>query len=288
MTHDAPVPLACSKCGAVRTVAGYDPSQGYRCTVDGCGGDLVDLAEAETVRSDAPPEVSGAAADPKNRFGKYVLVRLLGRGGMGTVYKAWDSSLRRWVALKFLLLADSGEDVRRFRREARTAASLKHPDIAAIYEVGEYDGKPFIAMEHVDGRSLAGLKMGVRRACEVVRDVALALDYAHSRSIIHRDLKPGNILLRPDGKPTVLDFGLAKSLSDPTKLTLSGTVVGTPAYMPPEAASGRKDEVDERSDVYQLGAVLYELVTGRIPFRGDTPAEVLKRVIEDDVIPPSQ
>jgi tetratricopeptide (TPR) repeat protein/predicted Ser/Thr protein kinase len=287
MGHET-VPLRCARCGAVQAIPRYDPSQQYRCVEDGCGGDLVDPAEARTVLAGSPDEVTRAAADPKNRFGKYVLLREIGRGGMGAVYKAWDSSLQRAVALKFLLFPGGDEDLRRFQREARTAASLKHPGIAAVYEVGETDGKPYIAMEFVEGRNLHALKLPVRRACEVMREVALALDFAHRHSIIHRDLKPGNILLDSEGKPTILDFGLAKSLTDANPLTLSGTAVGTPAYMSPEQASGRMREIDGRSDVYQLGAVLYELLTGRPPFRGETAAQILLRVVEEEPVPPSK
>jgi serine/threonine-protein kinase len=268
-------------------VAAYDPARKVRCATRDCAGVLEDLAQALTVRSDSPEDLRQAACDPRNVFGKYVLLRELGRGGMGAVYKAWDTTLKRWVALKFLLLPGDAEDLRRFRREAETAAALKHPHLAAIYEVGEVDGRPFIAMEYVDGQTLHGMKLPVRRACEVLRQVALAVDAAHAQSIVHRDLKPGNILLDAKGKPTVLDFGLAKSLKDAQRLTLSGTALGTPCYMSPEQAEGRRD-VDARSDVYQLGAVLYELVTGRPPFRGETPQETLRRVVDEDVIPPSR
>ncbi len=288
MPSGAPVQLHCLRCGTAQTVKGYDPSRKYRCLSRDCGGDLLDPAEAKTVRADTPAEVSRAAEDPRNRIGKYILLRELGRGGMGVVYKAWDSSLKRWVAVKFLILPGSDEDLKRFQREAQTAASLKHPNIASIYEVGEADGKPYISMEYVEGQNLHGLKLGVRRACEIMHQVALALDFAHRHSIIHRDLKPGNILLDSDDKPTILDFGLAKSMKDAARLTISGMVVGTPSYMSPEQAEGLTGQIGPRSDIYQLGAVLYELVTGRPPFRGESAAQILRRVVDEEAIPPSR
>src|SRR6516165_10604856 len=153
MSSVSPVSLRCARCGARQSVPSYDPARRYRCARRHCGGDLLDPAEAKTVRNDTSADVALAAADPRNVIGKYVLLHELGRGGMGAVYKAWDSSLKRWVAIKFLLLPGNEEDLQRFQREAQTAAALKHPNIAAIYEVGEGDGKPFIAMEFIEGRS---------------------------------------------------------------------------------------------------------------------------------------
>jgi serine/threonine-protein kinase len=288
MRSDAPVRLLCTRCGSSRTVAAFDPARSYRCPERDCGGDLVDPGEAKTVRSDSPSEVARAADDPRNVLGKYVLLRELGRGGMGAVYKAWDTSLKRWVAIKFLLLPGNDEDLRRFQREAQTAAALKHPGIASIYEIGEIDKKPYIAMEYVEGRNLHGLKLKVSRACEVVRQVAIAVEVAHQQSIIHRDLKPGNVILGAKDKVTVLDFGLAKSLNETAPLTVSGTAMGTPSYMSPEQAQGNSAAIGPRSDVYQLGAILYELVTGRPPFRGNSAAEILRRVVDEDLISPSR
>ena len=278
----------CLQCGGVQSLPTPPPDQHLHCPNKGCSGDMVDLAEALTARSDVPAEVTGAAAQPRNLVGKYVLVSELGHGGMGTVLKAWDTSLRRFVAIKFLNGFGSEEDLQRFYREAQTAAAIQHPNIAAIFEVGESEGKPFIAMEYLDGKPLSGQKPGVRRACEIMRDAALALGEAHRRSIIHRDIKPSNILLDKTGRAAIVDFGLAKYTKDVGRLTASGTVVGTPCYMAPEQAKGLSKRLDRRTDVYQLGATLYELVTGQPPFRGNSAPEILRKVVEEDVVRPSQ
>ena len=196
----------------------------------------------------APDEVRAAIEAGAKRFGKYQIVRELGRGGMGAVHKAWDSSLRRWVALKTLL--DIGpEEIARFRREAQSAATLSHPGIVGVYEIGQRDGTPFIAMEYIPGRTLSGEGLTIPRACEIMIAVARAVDHAHRRGIIHRDLKPANIMLDADGQVRVMDFGLAKPLRGRSQVTLNGMVVGTPSYMPPEQADGRVPEVDHRSDI---------------------------------------
>ncbi len=248
-----------------------------------------DSAEARTsaaFRADAPPEVYLAAENPKNRVGKYILVRELGRGAMGSVHQAWDPELRRWAAVKFLLGDVEPDDLARFRREAETAAALRHPNIVRIYEVGRSGDRPYIAMDYIEGRTLAGRKLPARRACELLVPVARALETAHRQGIVHRDLKPQNIMLDADGKPCVMDFGLAKKLSQSSHLTASGTVMGTPSYMAPEQAQGFVSKVDGRSDVYALGAILYELLTGSPPFRGAGVLETLRQVVNDDVVPP--
>src|SRR5262249_52408015 len=157
----------------------------------------------------------------------------LGRGGMGVVYKAWESALKRWVALKVLVGAGGKEDLVRFRREAQTAAALRHPNIVGIYEVGEVAEKHVIAMEDIDGRSMAGEKMAPKKAAQILSEVARAVEFAHAKGIIHRDLKPHNIMIDREGKAWVMDFGLAKSLQGNSHITMSGTVVGTPSYMAP-------------------------------------------------------
>ena len=223
-----------------------------------------------------PPESS-------KQFGKYVRTEKLGAGGMGEVWKALDTELNRWVALKFLKEEDPSSAAR-FQREARTAAGLSHPGIAAIHEVGVVDGRHFIAMQHVQGRTLSGFPRQDRRLLvRLFRDAARALDHAHRHGVIHRDLKPDNLMVeeREDGwQVVILDFGLARPLEGGEKLSKSGEVYGTAAYMSPEQARG--EHLDERADVYSLGASLYEVLTGRPPFRGANLLELLRKVATEE------
>ncbi len=276
-------PLDCASCNAHYQVLDFDPKKRYLCKK--CTGPLLPPGQA---RSDIPEEVTQASLNPKNVLGKYVVIKELGRGGMGAVYKAWDQQLKRWVALKVLVGTGAKDEVARFRREAQTAAALRHPNIVGIFEVTSADEKHIIAMEYVDGKSLAGDRLPAMKSAEVMTVVSRAVEYAHSRGIIHRDIKPHNIMLDTEGKPFVMDFGLAKSLQTQSHLTLQGTVVGTPSYMSPEQAEGMTSQVDKQSDVYSLGAVLYECLTGKPPFKGTSPIETLKMVVNDDVKPPSQ
>jgi len=233
-------------------------------------------------------ELQRAAANPLNRLGKYVLFRELGHGGMGSVHQAWDTQLKRWVAIKILTAKLEGnEGILRFRREAQTAAALQHPHIVDIYDVAQEGDRHFLVMRFVEGKPLAGQVLSPRRACEIMIAVTQAVDYAHSRRVIHRDLKPQNILLDTSGKPWVMDFGLAKH-AEGMNLTSPGTVVGTPSYMSPEQAAGNPGQIDPRSDVYSLGAILYEILTGKPPFQGASPVETVKMVVHRPVTPPSQ
>jgi WD40 repeat protein/serine/threonine protein kinase len=258
------------------------------------------------------------------RFGDYELLGELAHGGMGIVWRARQISLNRIVALKMILAGRfaNESEVKRFRAEAEAAAQLDHPNIVPIYEVGEHEGQHFFAMKLMEGGSLAERLQpprsadassartpgaatrgrGVRAPSAVARlvaTVARAVHHAHQRGILHRDLKPGNILLDAAGEPHVTDFGLAKRLApspggegrgegESAQLTLSGAILGTPAYMSPEAASGKARQLTTASDIYSLGAILYELLAGRPPFAGDSAVEVLRKVVEEEPVPPSR
>ena len=243
-------------------------------------------AEATLGLDDVPP---GSPATIRIRyFGDYELVEEIARGGMGVVYKARQVSLNRIVALKMILAGDfsSAVTVQRFQTEAEAAARLAHPNIVPIYEIGTHEGQHYFSMRFVEGgtltQALAGKKFESRRAAELMVKVARAVHHAHQHGILHRDLKPGNILLDPAGEPLVADFGLAKILEHDSALTQSAMVMGTPSYMAPEQAAGHTKQLSTVADVYSLGAVLYELLTGRAPFRGPTPTETMRQVMEVD------
>jgi tetratricopeptide (TPR) repeat protein len=224
----------------------------------------------------------------------YDILDVLGRGGMGVVYKARQVSLNRLVALKMVLAgAHAGsQHLARFAIEAEAVARLQHPNIVQIYEVGEHDGLPFFSLEYVNGASLShkisGKPQPPREAAELVERLARAMVVAHERGIIHRDLKPANVLLTQDGMPKIADFGLAKRLEVDSDQTKSGMLLGTPSYMSPEQARGDKDEVGPLTDLYSLGAILYELLTGRPPFAGTTIVETLSQVREQEPVPPTR
>jgi WD40 repeat protein len=225
-------------------------------------------------------------------FGDYEIVREIARGGMGVVFQARQVSLNRPVALKMIIAGQLADDdaVRRFYIEAEAAANLDHPGIVPIYEVGEHDGQHYFSMGFVEGQSLSGLlaagPLPPRQAAELTMKVAEAIEYAHQRGVIHRDLKPANILLDHAGHPRVTDFGLAKKLKGDSGLTGSGQIMGTPSYMPPEQAGGKRGEVGPAADVYALGATLYALVTGRPPFQASTAMDTVLQVISDEPVPP--
>ena len=211
---------------------------------------------------------------------------------MGIVYRARQRGLGRVVALKFLLAgtrATEGE-IRRFQTEARAAAKLNHPNIVAIHEVGEHEGQHYISMDYVEGRSLAEwvriTPLPPAQAARYVVVIAEAIHHAHERGLLHRDLKPHNVLMDPQGQPRITDFGLARHLEVESDLTQSGAVLGTPSYMPPEQAAGDRGEIGRTSDVYSLGAILYDLLTGHPPFRADTPLDTLRQVIDTEPAPP--
>ena len=211
----------------------------------------------------------------------YRVEALLGRGGMGVVYRAWHLRLNRAVALKMLLAGPCArpEELERFLREAEAVAGLRHPNIVQVYDVGDVDGRPYFTMEFVEGGNLAeqiqGVPQPARQAAALVATLAEAIHAAHQSGIVHRDLKPANILLTADGTPKVTDFGLARRLEGDGGLTLSGVPVGTPSYMAPEQARGEKAAIGPATDVYALGAILYELLTGRPPFRAESATATL-------------
>ena len=225
----------------------------------------------------------------------YEILKVLGRGAMGVVYKARQRGLKRLVALKMILSGEhaSEQDLARFQAEANAVALLQHPGIVQIYEIGEDNGRPFFSLEFVDGLSLhkklQESPMAPREAAELMHKMADAMAYAHQRGIIHRDLKPANVLLTSDGIPKIGDFGLAKSIDDDESgITRTGTVMGTPSYMSPEQGMGLTAEIGPLADVYSLGAMLYDMLTGRPPFRGTSVMDTLQQLKTREPVPPIQ
>ncbi len=223
----------------------------------------------------------------------YEILGVLGRGGMGIVYKANQVALKRLVALKMIRAGAHAdpEDLSRFRTEAQAVARLRHPNIVQVYEIGEQEGVPYFSLEFVEGGSLAqqldGTPFPARPAAELLETLARAMAAAHQQNLVHRDLKPGNILLAGDGQPKVTDFGLAKCLDQAeTGQTHSGALMGTPCYMSPEQAAGQVHAVCPATDIYALGAILYELLTGRPPFKADSLGATLDQICHQEPVPP--
>jgi serine/threonine protein kinase len=263
----------------------------------GAGGSSAAIANAKAL----PPEVAQAAKDTNRVFGKYILMTELGRGGAGVVYKAWDTLILQYVALKFIRNQDEetsdstsgSSQIEEFQREARMSVRLRHPNIVRIYELGCMSNRYYLSMEYIEGGTLLAMIHGGKerntktrfnsdplKFLKIMQNIAGAVDYAHNTKppIIHRDLKPHNVLVDTKGNPYVVDFGLAKEVEQGDGATLTGVVKGTPTYMAPEQAEGRNRDVDPRTDVYSLGAILYEMLTGRPPYTGESVPEILRKI----------
>jgi len=275
-------PAKCPKCG---TRLEFDSAVDERLVCSGCGAALAAPGRSSS-SGDSDPLIG-------KRLGEFEVVELLGRGGMGAVYKARQASLDRFVALKVLpqALSRDASFVERFGREARSAAAVSHPNIIEIHAVGEQDSYQFIAMELVEGETLGDVlsregRVAVERAMALMRQVAAALATAHGAGMLHRDIKPSNILIKSDGLAKVADFGLAKRTEVDISVTATGVPLGTPLYLPPEVARGQAAEA--RSDLYSLGATFYQALAGRPPFQGTTMAEVAIKHVEATVPPLQQ
>lgn len=282
----------CGRCGA--KLSGLDPARLCpRCSLrEGLTPDAGDTP--------APPEAgqppsSGSPHPRVHNFGDYELLREVACGGMGIVHKAHQVSLHRIVALKLILAGRlAGEAaLKRFHTEAEAAAGLDHPNIVSSYEVGQHAGQHYYSMRFVEGASLAaeGQTPGLRSqksAALLLAKAARVVPYAHQHGVLHRDLRPANILVDTHGGPHVTDFGLAKLLADDTEHTVSGVVMGSPHYLSPEQAGGMMGTLTAAMDIYSLGAVLYFLLTGRPPFEGASPLEMMSKVLGEELPPPSR
>src|SRR6266480_4365274 len=237
---------------------------------------------------------SGRFAEVLMDFGDYELLEEIGRGGQGVVYRARQKSLNRTVALKVIGLGQwaTQAHLKRFRREAESAANLDHPCIVPIYEVGEREGSCYFSMKFIDGGQLDEVAkrtpISTRNAAELIAKLARTVHYAHEHGILHRDIKPGNILVDAEGEPHLTDFGLARLLETKSTVTRTLEVFGTPSYMAPEQAVGNNAAISSVTDVYGLGAVLYQLLTGQPPFAGGTTYETIKLVLDNEPRQPRQ
>lgn len=249
--------------------------------------------ETPSVLSTSDPTSVNLQRDTWIEFGDYLLKGEVARGGMGVVYRAEQISLKRVVALKMIrsTLLASDQEVQRFLAEAEAAATLSHPNIVPIYEIGEIEGQHYFTMRLIEGATLGDkveeLGKNPRRAAELIHTVAEVVHAAHQHGIIHRDLKPSNILVDEEGEPHVTDFGLAKQIEEDSGLTLSGQIMGSPHYMAPEQARGDSRDTTTAADVYGLGAILYELLTGKPPHVADSMMETLRQVVEEEPADPS-
>ena len=300
------VTRVCRKCGA-KILSDVPEGLCPRCVLKSALGNFPDVAVAGDVdpgRSDTPPaaDENGArnnrksvrAAELLGELGDYELLEEVGRGGQGVVFRARQKSLNRTVALKVISLGQwaSKAHLKRFRLEAEAAARLEHPCIVPIHEVGERNGSCYFSMKFVEGGQLDEVvrrkSMSVRQAAELIAKIARTVHYAHEHGILHRDIKPGNILLDAKGEPHLTDFGLARLVESESSVTQTLDVLGTPSYMAPEQAVGNNAAISSVTDVYGLGAVLYQLLTGQPPFAGGTTYETIKLLLDTEPRQPRQ
>src|SRR5258705_4599449 len=294
----------CGKCGA-KIFSDVPEGLCPRCVLKSALGNFADVpvaGGADPRRSDTPlaadenrmpnNKKSASAAELLGEFGHYELLEEGGRGGQGVVFRARQKSLNRTVALKVISLGQwaSEAHLKRFRREAEAAASVDHPSIVPIYEVGERDGSFYFSMKFVEGGQLDEVvrrtPVSIRHAAELIAKVARTVHYAHEHGILHRDIKPGNILLDQQGEPHLTDFGLARLIETESTVTRTLEVLGTPSYMAPEQAAGETTKLSKATDVYGLGAVLYQLLAGHPPFAGGTTYETIRLLRDTEPRPP--
>src|SRR5262249_9069326 len=252
---------------------------------------LDDASIAAGATTDGSVGGDGQLLAPSESFGRYQIVRLLGQGAMGAVYLAYDPQLERHVALKTPFLGSNPITIERFFREAKAAAQLRSPYICTVYDVGQIAGIHYISMAYIDGQPLdrviaEGKLKDPRRIAEITKKIARGLQKAHESGIMHRDLKPANLMIDTDGEPIVMDFGLARKVGEDTKLTTPGKILGTPAYMSPEQVEGDPKKIGHPTDIYSLGVVLYQMLTGRVPFQGSFTS-ILHKIASEQPEKPS-